>query len=520
MRPFGSTLTIPQRLLLATTLATSSALLIAGTTLALLEDRQSMRDLLTRRITDAEIIGLHSATALLFDQAASAEATLAVFRLKPDVENACIYTPDRRLFADYVARDIRCAPSPTLAAPGHRQSDRGLVVTRPIVVRGEQAGTVVIESNFDELTQRSRRIFWSGLAVSCLAFAIGLLISWRYQRTLSRPLLELARTAQVVSDRKDYAMRVQGTAPGEIGVLIDKFNEMLGQIEARDRELLTVQAGLEERVQQRTEELRLELLVREQAEGEVRRLNAALEQQLEEVTALNSEIESFSYSVSHDLRAPLRHVSGFVELLRTRAGSALDETGQRYLGVIANGASQMGRLIDDLLAFSRMSRSELTQGDISLDDLVAEAKQEAEREAGGREIEWVFLNPLPTVKGDRSLLHVVFGNLFSNAVKYTSRAAKARIEVGWTPAKDGLVAAFVRDNGVGFDMKYAGKLFGVFQRLHRADEFEGTGIGLATVRRIVNRHGGEAWADSEVGRGSTFYISLAKADANEEGGAA
>jgi light-regulated signal transduction histidine kinase (bacteriophytochrome) len=265
--------------------------------------------------------------------------------------------------------------------------------------------------------------------------------------------------------------------------------------------------------------VRRELLVREQAEEEVRRLNAALEQQLEEVTALTSEIESFSYSVSHDLRAPLRHVSGFVELLRTRAGSSLDDTCQRYLGVIAKGAAQMGRLIDDLLAFSRMSRSELTHGEISLDDLLADAKQEAEREAGDREIEWV-LNPLPTVKGDRSLLHVVFGNLLSNAVKYTNREARARIEVGWTPAENGLVAAFVRDNGVGFDMKYAGKLFGVFQRLHRADEFEGTGIGLATVRRIVNRHGGEAWADSEVGKGSTFYVSLARADAKQAEGAA
>jgi light-regulated signal transduction histidine kinase (bacteriophytochrome) len=171
----------------------------------------------------------------------------------------------------------------------------------------------------------------------------------------------------------------------------------------------------------------------------------------------------------------------------------------------------MGRLIDDLLAFSRMSRRELSESNVSLDDLVREVKEEAEREAQGRDIEWA-LNPLPTVKGDRALLHVVLSNLFSNAVKYSSQVARARIEVGWKPFKNGLVALFVRDNGVGFDMKYASKLFGVFQRLHRADEFEGTGIGLATVRRIVNRHGGEAWADSEVGRGSTFYISLVRAE--------
>jgi signal transduction histidine kinase len=511
VKPLRLSLTIPQRLLLGTTLACSSALVIAGATLALLDERQSRKDLLGRRTTDAEIIGLHTATALLFDDPASAAATLAVLRLKSDVENACSYTRDRRLFAEYVARGTRCAVNPAFLASEYRQSGNRLVVSRPIVVRGEVAGTVVIESSLDELTQHSRRMLWSGLGVAVLALAIGLAISWRYQRTLSGPLLELARTAREISTKKDYAMRVQGTAPGEIGVLVEKFNEMLGHIEERDRELMKAQAELEQRVEVRTEELRQELGVRREAEEEVRRLNAALSQQLEEVTALNRDIESFSYSVSHDLRAPLRHVSGFVELLKERTASLLDETSRRYLGVIAKGAAQMGCLIDDLLGFSRMSRTELNQGDVCLEDLVREAKQEAERETGGREIEWV-LGPLPTVTGDRAMLHVVFANLLSNAVKYSRRVARARIEVGWKPANDGLVAVFVRDNGVGFDMKYAGKLFGVFQRLHKPEEFEGTGIGLATVRRIVNRHGGDAWAESEAGRGSTFYITLVKAE--------
>jgi light-regulated signal transduction histidine kinase (bacteriophytochrome) len=199
-------------------------------------------------------------------------------------------------------------------------------------------------------------------------------------------------------------------------------------------------------------------------------------------------------------------VNGFVDLLRERAGASLDATGQRYLDVIARGAKQMGCLIDDLLSFSRMSRLELRERDVPLAPLVEEVTEEI-AQAAGRAIDWCIA-PLPTVRGDRAMLRIVFVNLLSNAVKYSSKTARSRVEVGWQRTEQGLAAVFVKDNGVGFDMRYADKLFGVFQRLHRAEEFEGTGIGLATVRRIVNRHGGEAWADSVLGQGSTFHVSL------------
>jgi signal transduction histidine kinase len=511
MRAWLDRLTIPQRLLLANTLASSSALLIAGATLALLDGRQTRTDLLGRRGTDAEMVAIHSRSALLFDDPASAIATLAVLKVKRDIENACIYTRTGRLFAAFVSRDSPCAPAPALPGPDHRFAGGRLFVARPIVVEGEQPGIVVIESNLEELVSRRQRIFWSGLWVSLVAFAIGLGISWRYQRSVSRPLLELTGTAQSVSRHRDYATRATGGGPGEIGMLVDTFNEMLGQIQQRDQELTAAKTDLERRVAERTLDLNRELGVRQEAEEEVRRLNTALGRQLEEVTALNQEIESFSYSVSHDLRAPLRHVSGFVDLLRERAGATLDDTCQRYLRVIAGGAAQMGCLIDDLLSFSRMSRLELAQSDVSLSELVEEVRIEAERGAGERPIEWL-LHPLPRVRGDRAMLRVVFGNLLSNAVKYSKPVAAPRIEVGCRPGEDGLLTVFVRDNGVGFDMKYAGKLFGVFQRLHRAEDFEGTGIGLATVKRIVSRHGGNVWAESEMGRGSTFYVSLAEAE--------
>jgi light-regulated signal transduction histidine kinase (bacteriophytochrome) len=222
--------------------------------------------------------------------------------------------------------------------------------------------------------------------------------------------------------------------------------------------------------------------------------------------AANKELESFAYSVSHDLRAPLRHVMGFAELLNKSAGPALDETGQRYVRTISDAAARMGRLIDDLLVFSRMGRAEMMRGRVDLSALVEEVRRDAAVPDGHR-IEWT-IHPLPVVTGDASMLRQVVDNLVSNAIKYSSTRETARIDIGARTGDGGETVVFVRDNGVGFDMQYAHKLFGVFQRLHSNDEFEGTGIGLANVRRIVQRHGGRTWAEGAINRGATFYVSL------------
>ena len=238
---------------------------------------------------------------------------------------------------------------------------------------------------------------------------------------------------------------------------------------------------------------------RKRVEQEVQAVNRKLQE-------ANKELEAFSYSVSHDLRAPLRHLDGFVKLLRKHEEGRLDATASRYLDVIAQSAAKMGRLIDDLLAFSRTGRADLQMQEVALDDLVRETQRElAARDH--RRITWQLM-PLPAVRGDPALLRLVWTNLLSNAVKYTAPRPEAQIEIGATPGENGEVVCFVRDNGVGFDARYTDKLFGVFQRLHRDDEFEGTGIGLATVRRIVHRHGGRVWAEGEVDRGATFYLSL------------
>jgi len=245
----------------------------------------------------------------------------------------------------------------------------------------------------------------------------------------------------------------------------------------------------------------------------VRRLrmeNAELERRVRERTAelaaANQELEAFSYSVSHDLRAPLRHIDGFAGLLAKHLEPSLDETGRRYLTTISGAAKQMGVLIDDLLAFSRIGRAELRRIRVDLAGLVPEVLGILEPETAGRDIAWE-IGDLPEVQGDPRLLWLVLQNLIGNALKYTRTRPEARIEIGARREGTETVCS-IRDNGVGFDMRYAERLFGVFQRLHLSAEFEGTGIGLATVRRIVHRHGGRVWAEGEVDRGACFSFAL------------
>ncbi|MBI2498180.1 MAG: HAMP domain-containing protein [Opitutae bacterium] len=246
---------------------------------------------------------------------------------------------------------------------------------------------------------------------------------------------------------------------------------------------------------------------RKQAEDRIRQLNADLLQRAAQLEAANQELEAFSYSVSHDLRAPLRHIDGFAGLLRKNAAT-LDDQGRRHLDTISGAARQMGRLIDDLLSFSRMGRAQIQSTEVDQDALLAAVIRENSLQKTGRPVEW-RIAPLPRVQADPAMLRQVWLNLLDNAVKYTGKVPGPRIEVGHRQDVATCEQVFfVRDNGAGFDMRYVDKLFGVFQRLHGPAEFEGTGIGLANVRRIVTRLGGRTWAEGRVGAGATFYFSL------------
>jgi signal transduction histidine kinase len=302
---------------------------------------------------------------------------------------------------------------------------------------------------------------------------------------ITRPLGQLTHGAEAIAQGR-FEDHVHTGRRDEIGRLAVAFKTMATEVQSSRQRLET-------RVEERT--------------TAIAELNTQLEQRVGDLKSLAGELEAFSYSVSHDLRAPLRHIAGFATLLQKRAGDTLDGEGARYLRTIVEAAARMGRLVDDLLAFSRMGRAAMLEKHVDLDQVVGDVVREATADAAGRRINWTT-HPLPSVAGDPAMLRLAFANLVSNAVKYTASRPVAEIEIGATPAVNGERVVYVKDNGVGFDMAYVDKLFGVFQRLHGADQFEGTGIGLANVRRIVQRHGGRTWAEGAVDQGATFFMSL------------
>jgi signal transduction histidine kinase len=289
-------------------------------------------------------------------------------------------------------------------------------------------------------------------------------------------------------------------------------------VSARGRaQIIALNADLEQRVEQRTAALESEIAERRRAEEEVQKLNDELEIRVTERTAqletANKELEAFSYSVSHDLRAPLRHISGFSKMLLEEFGPTLHPNAQHYLERIQAGSHKMNLLVDELLNLARVGRHALSRLTTGLSSIVAEVITMLQPETEGREVQWIVAD-LPAVDCDPILVKQIFQNLLTNALKFTRPRASAAIEIGYKK-EDGQLVFMVRDNGVGFSMKYVDKLFGVFQRLHSTDEFEGTGIGLVTVQRIIHKHGGRVWAEGELGKGAAFYFTLGVGEQTE-----
>jgi signal transduction histidine kinase len=363
-----------------------------------------------------------------------------------------------------------------------------------------------------------------GFSVGCVALAFGAALASRYYgfRDLELPLFDLAIVVTTW-----YV----GAGPAVLAVVLSAacynyfFTEPLYSFEVSNEDLprfflftasaaivawfVAIRRRIESDLRAARDNLQVEVEQRKRREDEIRKLNKELVKRARDLETSNNELESFAYSVSHDLRAPLRHVVGYSELLQRQASSLLDEKSRRFMQTILESSKRMGNLIDDLLAFSRIGRTETKNTLVSLDQLVKEVVAEIGQDTGGRDIVWK-IDPLPVCYGDRSMLRLVIVNLLSNAVKFTRMRAQAEIEIGCVDGEHE-VEVFVGDNGAGFEMQYVDKLFGVFQRLHLPEEFEGTGIGLATVRRIIHRHGGEVRAEGGVDQGATFYFSLPKA---------
>jgi len=281
-----------------------------------------------------------------------------------------------------------------------------------------------------------------------------------------------------------------------------QLRERLATLEETQRAILNILEDMNEERTRLNETQQALMNILEDVEAQ----RVKTEQARALLEAVNQELEAFSYSVSHDLRAPLRAISGFAQAVREDYAPRLDEEGQRYLGLIQDNAHRMGHLIDDLLTFSRLGRQQVLENQVDLLTLAHAVFDELRAQTPGRNIRFVAY-PVPPARGDKTMLRQVLVNLLSNAIKFTRCRPEALIEFGYTRECEA-GAYYLKDNGVGFDMQYVGKLFGVFQRLHSAAEFEGTGVGLAIVSRIVTRHGGRVWTEGQVDQGATFYFAL------------
>jgi signal transduction histidine kinase len=433
------------------------------------------RTTVSQLTTLGEIIAANSTAALAFENQEDAQEILSALRVDRHVVAAALYDKRGVLFSKYPA-DLPAADLPAKpAADGFLFERSHLIGFQPVVQKdSKRLGTLYLSSDLEAVYDRFR--LYGTIVV--LVFGASVIIAYglarMLQKQISGPILSLAETARAISERSDYSVRATKMGNDELGLLTDAFNQMLAQNQKLNQEL-------EQRVVERTAQLE----------------------------AANKELEAFSYSVSHDLRAPLRHVDGFAGLLANHAGPALDEKGKRFLATISNSARQMGRLIDDLLEFSRVGRTPVRRGLVSMDKLLAAVLTDGRYREDNPAIIW-DIGTLPDVQADANMLRQVLANLVGNAVKYSGKNPQPRVTIRSTPdpATPTEQIFSVADNGVGFDMKYAAKLFGVFQRLHGATEFEGTGIGLANVRRIIARHGGRTWAEGRVGEGATFYFSL------------
>lgn len=478
----GAPLSIRKKLLAVVLLTTLVALVVALGAIVGYDLRSYHRSLISDMTTQAELLGRTIAPALAFDDAKVAAENLGLLKFRPQIQSAAIYTARGRLFASF-AREKDAEAFPKLPEnDGQRIEGQDLILFKRIVSEGDILGTVYLRADY-ELYQRVLDYLGIAAVVMIAALLAALATSARLQRLITDPIVSIAGIAREVVEGRDYSRRAKKMSTDEVGTLVDSFNGMLTEIERRTQEL-------------------------EASNREVSRLNTELEGRVQERTAqlesANRELESFSYSVSHDLRAPLRAIDGYALMLEEDYAARLDDEGRRLLGVVRESSGQMARLIDDLLAFSQVGRKSLSRGQVDMAVLAREVVSDLTREKSVARVE---VGELPAAEGDRPLLKQVWSNLVSNALKYSGKRELPLIQIGGRVEGREWIY-WVRDNGTGFDMRYYSKLFGVFQRLHRAEEFEGTGVGLAIVQRIVLRHGGRVWAEGAIGEGACFRFAL------------
>ncbi len=450
----------------------------------------------------ATIVADQTIAAVEFNQPVQAATILATLKAERQIVAAAIYTPEGRLFASFLRAGA--VPGDLPARPGEdgqRFVGGELLNFHAILSSGERVGTLHIRSDLTDLRDRILVVLGTAILVLMGASIIVLAATTKLAGLVTEPVIRLAEFAQSIAARKDYAVRMEPGGKDEAGRLIEAFNEMLAQIQSKDSALASARDDLEIRVRERTRELETEVAERKEAERRVLERTRELE-------VANKDLEGFSYSVSHDLRAPLRAIDGYSRMLIEDFGDKAQGESKRYLDVIVANTRRMSQLIDDLLAFAKLGRKTIDTAPIDMEILIREVVADQRQQLSGRDVD-IRIAPLPPARGDVAMFRQVFANLVSNAIKYTRGRSPAIIEIG-AQVGDSEAVYSIKDNGVGFEMQFAHKLFGVFQRLHSQKEFEGTGVGLALVARIVQRHGGRVWADGKVGSGATFFVALPK----------
>lgn len=503
----SATRSVRRKLFLVVLVTVFAALIVTGTAMVFYDLRNYQDSWVRDLTTQAEILGRASAPALAFDDPKSAGEYLQLLQARPKISAAAIYNAKGKLFAKYVQPGAEKTDFPVLPeADGTHIEDGELVIFRRLVENNEILGAVYLRADY-ELVERLLDYLSILGAVMAFSLLVALLLSIWLQRALTQPILEVADVARGVMEKRDFSLRVTKTTEDEIGVLVDAFNAMLAEVGRRAEALESSNQRLEH-----------EMAERKRTDDALRQLNAELEQRVairtEQLEAANKELEGFSYSVSHDLRAPLRAVIGYSQMLLEDHEDQLDEEARRKVNVIREDAERMGMLIDDLLAFSRLGRQSMQMTEVDMADLAKSVYDSLQRQSVASSIEF-RLGKLPAATGDRTLLGQVWTNLISNAMKFSSKGDHPLIEI--SSISDGQEHVyFVRDNGAGFDPRYQHKLFGVFQRLHDASEFPGTGVGLALVQRIIVRHHGRVWAEGSPGEGATFYFALPREQSHGE----
>ncbi|NOZ11833.1 MAG: HAMP domain-containing protein [Gammaproteobacteria bacterium] len=477
------------KVVLAVMSATVMGLFLAGSVF-IVYDRSSTKQYMLQELNVlTRVIADRSAVALFLEDKSLAVKDLRAFSAQPAVLGVCLYAADKAIFANYTQANLSATCPERPVYTGHQFTKNELHLVVPVSLEERQIGTVFVRVGLDELNSRFIQHI---KIISIIIIFISILVYFLLkplQRLIALPIVHLAAKARVIADNKDYSVRAEKESEDEFGMMVDAFNDILDDITLREEQRDRTEQEL------RAHQERLERLVRNYTEN---------------LETVNKELKDFSYSVSHDLRAPLRSIKGFSQALFDEYASQLDEGGQDYLNRVRKNTLRMGELIDGLLLLSKVTRSELNVMDVNLSKLVQDVVVQVQQSDPERKVEFLVAPDIRT-QGDYKLLHIVLENLVDNAWKFTAKVGLPTIEFGVLGGDSGPVVYFIKDNGVGFDMDYSNKLFSVFQRLHRRDEFEGTGVGLAVAARIIRRHGGRVWAKAEVDQGAMFFFTLSDA---------